>query len=188
MKKFFLFSTVLGVLLTACSGTSVDQNAEPVNVGFIAPLTGDQNDYGIDSLNGLKLAVNEVNTAGGIDGRPVRIFAEDGKCTEVNGASAAEKLVDTYKVLAIIGGYCAAETLGASSITEERGVALLSFGSGSSIESDVGTRFEKDFTDSFGAPKTDFVSPARAYSAAKLLFETMDSFGTDNDAIYEYLK
>jgi len=189
MKKFLLITSLFGILLTACGGSSLDPNAEPINIGFIAPLTGDKEDQGIDGLNGLKLAVNEINVDGGINGRPVRIFAEDGKCTMVDGAASAEKLVNVSKVVAIIGGYCKEETLGASPIAEKGKVALLSFGSGSTLsDGTVGSGFEGDFTESFGEPQSGFESAMHAYSAATKLFEAIESVGVESDAIRGYLK
>lgn len=187
MKKFLVLTSI-GMMLTAC-GSSVDLHAEPVNIGFIAPLTGDKEDQGIDGLNGLKLAVNEINADGGIDGRPVRIFAEDGKCTVTDGAAAAEKLVTVDKVVAIVGGYCKEETLGASPIAEKGKVALISFGSGNTLtDASVGSGFEKDFKDSFGEPQSGFEAATHAYTAAKKLFEAMDAVGVESDAIRGYLK
>src|SRR3989344_1757613 len=126
MAKRFLSLLSLGLLtLTACqAGGSGDEG--PLKVGFIGPLTGDAAPYGVDMLNGTKMAVEEINTAGGVNGRMIELVVEDGRCTGADSASAAQKLVNVDKVIAIIGGGCSGETLAAAPIAEAASVVMIS--------------------------------------------------------------
>ncbi|HLD07904.1 MAG TPA: ABC transporter substrate-binding protein [Candidatus Peribacterales bacterium] len=126
MAKRFLSLLSLGLLtLTACqTGGSGDEG--PLKVGFIGPLTGDAAPYGVDMLNGTKMAVEEINTAGGVNGRMIELVVEDGRCTGADSASAAQKLVNVDKVIAIIGGGCSGETLAAAPIAEAASVVMIS--------------------------------------------------------------
>jgi branched-chain amino acid transport system substrate-binding protein len=124
MKKLSaLFLSTL--FLAACQGSPSDDTG-PVKVGYIGPLTGEAASYGMDTLNGVKLAVEAINLEGGIGGRKIEIVAEDGKCTGTDAASAAQKLIHVDQVVAIVGGQCSGETLAAAPIAEAAGVVLLS--------------------------------------------------------------
>ncbi len=102
-----------------------------VRVGFIGPLSGDAASIGEPIMNAVKIAVEEVNTAGGINGAQLEVIYEDGKCTGPGALSAAQKLINVDNVKVIIGGLCSGETLGAAPIAESSKVVLFSPGSGS---------------------------------------------------------
>lgn len=127
MQKKTLSALSLALVLLASCGTQGRENpAEPIRLGYIGPLTGDAVSFGNDTVNGARMAVEEINAAGGIHGRKVSLIAEDGRCNGADAASAAQKLVSIDKVVAIIGGQCSSETLGAAPITEAAKVILLS--------------------------------------------------------------
>src|SRR3989344_7071473 len=105
MPKHLLPLALLPLTLTACAPAEEGTN-EPIKMGYLGPLTGEAASYGIDTLNGTKFAVDEINAAGGINGRMIELVAEDGKCTGADAASAAQKLVNIDKVVAIVGGQC----------------------------------------------------------------------------------
>ncbi|MDP6562065.1 MAG: ABC transporter substrate-binding protein, partial [Candidatus Peribacteraceae bacterium] len=117
MKRLLVPLFALGVLLSACSPVA-DDGTGPIKIGYIGPLTGEAASYGVDTLNGTELAVAEINAAGGINGRLIELITEDGRCTGTDAASAAQKLVNVDKVVAIIGGQCSGETLAAAPIVE----------------------------------------------------------------------
>lgn len=121
MKRVSLISAVLALGLTACG-----QDGSTIRIGFIGPLTGDAASFGADTLNGARIAVDEVNAGGGVHGKKVELIAEDGKCNGADAAAAAQKLVNIDKVVAIIGGQCSSETLAAAPIAEAAKVVLIS--------------------------------------------------------------
>jgi len=125
MKRLLVPLFALGILLSACSPVA-DDGTGSIKIGYIGPLTGEAASYGKDTLNGAMLAVNEINEAGGINGRMIEIIAEDGRCTGTDAAGAAQKLVNVDKVIAIIGGQCSGETLAAAPIAEAAQVVMIS--------------------------------------------------------------
>lgn len=137
MKRYLAASALMALALTACdsSGTA---GTGTIKIGFIAPLTGDAAALGNDMLSGARWAVDELNAAGGIDGKQVELVAEDGKCTGVDAASAAQKLVNVDKVAAVVGGLCSGETLAAAPIVEAAKVVLISPGSSNPTITDAG--------------------------------------------------
>jgi branched-chain amino acid transport system substrate-binding protein len=115
---------VVGYLVS--KGPSEPVSTEPIKIGFIGPLTGDAVSYGESIRNSIALAVEEINSAGGIEGRTIEMIYEDGKCTGKDAVSAAQKLVNVDKVKIIIGGVCSGETLSILPITEPVKVLILS--------------------------------------------------------------
>lgn len=124
MKKLLIPLFALGILLTSCQ--SVSDNTGPIKIGFIGPLTGDASTYGADTLHGSQIAVAEINSAGGINGRMIELIAEDGRCTGTDAASAAQKLINIDGVVAIAGPACSGETLGVAPIVESAQIPLIS--------------------------------------------------------------
>lgn len=129
---------VLGIIVLALIvwvGMSMSDTAPtetgPIKIGFIAPLTGDAAAYGEPAANVTQIAVDEINAAGGIDGRMLEVVYEDGKCNGPDAASAAQKLINIDGVKIIIGGFCSGESLAVEPITTAAGVFLLSAGSSS---------------------------------------------------------
>lgn len=125
MKRLLLPLFALGILLTACQPPQ-DDGTGPIKVGYIGPLTGEAASYGADTLNGTQLAINEINEAGGVNGRILELIAEDGRCTGADAASAAQKLVNVDGVAVIIGGQCSGETLAAAPIVESAKIVMMS--------------------------------------------------------------
>ncbi|MBI2635777.1 ABC transporter substrate-binding protein [Candidatus Peregrinibacteria bacterium] len=122
MKRSLALLSLTALALTACQPAG----GGTIKIGYIGPLTGDAASYGVDTLNGVKMKIEEINAAGGINGRQIEIVAEDGKCTGSEAASAAQKLVNVDKVIAIVGGQCSGETLAAAPIAEEGKVVIVS--------------------------------------------------------------
>ena len=102
------------------------QDTSPVTIGFIGALTGDAASYGNPMRNGVEMAVDEINAAGGINGRELRVIYEDGKCVTKDAVEAAYKLVNVDKVKVIIGGVCSSETQAILAVTEGEKVIVFS--------------------------------------------------------------
>jgi len=99
---------------------------EVIKIGAILPLTGNVASYGQSAKNAIELAVNEINSQGGIKGRLLQIIYEDGKCNGKEASTAAHKLIEVDKVKIILGGECSAEVLAEAPITEANKVILFS--------------------------------------------------------------
>lgn len=90
-------TAVLVLSLVACSGTN------DIRVGLVVPLTGDVKTFGESARNGAMLAFEELNAAGGINGRKVHVIQADDKNDPTETANAGAKLIDMDQVVAIIG-------------------------------------------------------------------------------------
>jgi branched-chain amino acid transport system substrate-binding protein len=74
----------------------------PVRIGVIGPFTGPSADFGVPMLNGIQLAVDEINAVGGYLGRPLQLVVKDDKGDPDQGRKASEELL-AEKVVATLG-------------------------------------------------------------------------------------
>lgn len=98
----------------------------PIRIGAIFPLTGDAAQWGIPPRNGAVLAVEEINEAGGINGRKFELVVEDTACDPRQGVSAYNKVVATASPAVVIGAVCSGVTLAVAPISEQKQIVLIS--------------------------------------------------------------
>ena len=99
---------------------------EPFRIGAMDALTGVAESYGNPILNAKLLAVEEINAAGGVNGRMLELIPEDSKCAAQDAITAYNKLTDVDGVKIILGTTCSGAMLGAAPLAEEEGVIMLS--------------------------------------------------------------
>jgi branched-chain amino acid transport system substrate-binding protein len=99
--KFIPFVLLL-LLITACAAQK-----DTIKVGAMLPLSGEAANLGAQAKTGIDLAVQEINAAGGINGRMIEIIYEDDQCN-AHGVNAMTKLVSVDDVDAVIGPICSA--------------------------------------------------------------------------------
>ncbi|PTE06421.1 ABC transporter substrate-binding protein [Mesorhizobium helmanticense] len=93
-------------LLADMNNTAIAQDATPIPVGSALPMSGIAAADGIEFKNGLELAAEEINAAGGILGRPVEIHIEDTKEMGADLVSQSmQRLIDRFEAPVIINGY-----------------------------------------------------------------------------------
>ena len=114
MKKIIIGIVVIILIVVGISyfgkNSSQPTSQEPIKIGFIGSLSGDAASYGETEKNTTELALEEINSKGGINGRVVNIVYEDGKCNGKDATNAVQKLINIDKVKIIFGGTCSAET------------------------------------------------------------------------------
>lgn len=123
------FVTGLGAAALAASlpGRALAAPAE-INVGVILPLSGANAQFGINSRQGLELAADEINAAGGIKalgGAKLKLIIADATSQPTTAATVAQRLITQNRCVAIIGAYASSLTLAVSEVTERRGIPLL---------------------------------------------------------------
>ncbi len=117
-----VITLLLVLFIAGCS----KYDKETIKVGRILPLTGPAASYGQSEQKGTALALDEINTKGGIDNKKLEIIFEDDKCDVKEGVNAMKKLVEVDKVPAVLGATCSGVTLAISPIANEKQVLLLS--------------------------------------------------------------
>ncbi len=126
MKKWFAIGIIIALLIAGgCVGKERTEQ-EPVKIGVLLTLTGGLGQFGEAMSNGAKLAAQEINKAGGINGRNVVLIIEDTGTDPAKAAEAAKKLIEVDKVQVIIGAVASSETLAVAPIAEKSRVVLIS--------------------------------------------------------------
>ncbi len=137
-KFFILFSCFF---ISSCSLIGIENSSDYYRVGVISSLSIEFVSGGESMLDIYNLSFNEINDAGGINGKKVRLFVADGMCSRKGGKLAAEKLIFEDRVDLIIGGACSSAALGAVEVTDENNVIFMSSYSSSHLLSDSSDLF-----------------------------------------------
>ncbi len=119
-----LLAGVLTLGCVGCGGSSSSSEAQDdstIKIGGIGPLTGEQASYGISTQNGAQIAVDEINAAGGVNGKQLELFFEDDECNEQKSVNAYNTLMDKG-VNAIVGSVTSACSIAVSAVSQNDGI------------------------------------------------------------------
>jgi branched-chain amino acid transport system substrate-binding protein len=104
-------AALLGTGWQAATVSARHLSATSVLIGFAGPLSGDGASVGRDYLNGVQMAVDEVNAAGGVlGGRKLSIISQDDQADPQQATNVAQRLVDGH-VVAVIGHLTSGTTI-----------------------------------------------------------------------------
>src|SRR5206468_7802931 len=141
-------AAVIAVLLAGCGGTPSTQPSAStgpkadIKVGLAISLTGAANIYGPSQQNGAKLAMDQINAAGGVDGAKIALVVEDDASARDQGITVFRKLINEDKVAAILGPTLSGVAAGAHPVAKQAGIpaiALSNTGVGIVGKCDYGT-------------------------------------------------
>jgi len=127
----------VSMLMAGCSSTS-SSSGSAYKIGVAAPLTGTNAQDGQAILNGVQIAVDKVNAAGGIDGHTIEIMQMDDKGDPSEAATVANKLSADANVLAVVGHYNSSCTLAGAPIYNQNKLVSISPGSSAASVSEAG--------------------------------------------------
>ncbi|GMO30033.1 MAG: ABC transporter substrate-binding protein [Spirochaetaceae bacterium] len=125
MKKLIILFAAFSFSMTALSCAKKNDASGPITIGGIFPLSGPVAVYGVEARNGIELAIEEINTAGGINGRTISIVSEDDEGNPEKTVNAYTKLVTRDKVGIIIGSLTSGCTMAMTERAQHQGVLLL---------------------------------------------------------------
>lgn len=113
-----LAPVILGLILFACQSRNMAAPAETIDpnairIGLLAPLSGPLAGFGRGVEIAARFAAQEINAAGGIDGKPIAFIVADGGCSAAVAPTAARYLL-SQGVVAIIGEGCSGATIAAA--------------------------------------------------------------------------
>jgi len=122
----FLGSSILGCATRQpAQKTPTPKPAGPIKIGFLGPLSGPFTPWGDGHLKGAKMAVEEINASGGVDGRTLELVVRDSKNNASESATTFEELVFQEGVIALIGPVSSDIGLATSRKAEDLKVPLL---------------------------------------------------------------
>lgn len=129
MRRFVIIAAVAAMACNPSPGGREAQtgaSAGDIPIGLYAALSGAEASFGTSTLAGVKLAADEINGAGGVLGRKIRIVAEDDQGRADEAASVVTKLITADDVIAIIGENSSNQSLAAAPIAQSNGVPMIS--------------------------------------------------------------
>jgi branched-chain amino acid transport system substrate-binding protein len=117
-------SMVVGAACDSIGG--IGGGDEPYRIGVMESVTGPGETYGNVAVQAKQMAVDEINAAGGVNGRMIELIVEDEKCNAQDAITAYRKLTDVDGVKIILGTSCSGAMLGAAPLAEGEGVVMFS--------------------------------------------------------------
>jgi branched-chain amino acid transport system substrate-binding protein len=147
MKRlsFLTFCVALGV-----AGSAFAQ--ETIKIGEFGSLTGDNASFGISQNNGVQMAVEEINGAGGVLGKKIELTVEDNQTKQGETTTITRKLISQDHVVAIIGEVASSKTLEAAPIAQAAKIPLIATAATNPKVTQTGDYvFRVCFTDDFQA-------------------------------------
>ena len=164
--------------VAACGGARrgdvvVKPADEKLRIGAFMSLTGDTAQYGISALNGMRMAVEEANAAGGVSGHRVELIAQDTLSDTAETERVVRRLSEELKVHALIGEIVSSRSLAAARVAQGERVPMLTPSATSTEVTKQGDYiFRSCYTDPFqGAALAQFAAQKLNASRAALLVD-----------------
>src|SRR5919107_4369304 len=125
MRKFV--SLALALLMTLAGAACVQQGGggDKVRIGVFMSLTGSTANFGISSVNGIKMAADEANAQGGINGQQIELLVQDDRSDAAEAATIVTKFVTQDKVHAILGEVASSRSIAAAPIAQNAKIPML---------------------------------------------------------------
>lgn len=124
MKRIVLSSVIAVSLLTALA-CQPNGGGDKVKIGVFMSMTGDTANFGISSTNGIKMAADEINKAGGINGKQVELDIQDDRSDPSEAATIVTKFVTQDNVNAILGEVASSRSIAAAPIAQNARIPML---------------------------------------------------------------
>lgn len=128
MKKALIIIVALVVVAGGVLVATRDRGSakESVEIGILLPLTGPAANHGQDSLNAIRLRMDQIEASGG---PAISLAVEDSQSNPTQALNAFQKLTDINKVPVVIGPISSSIVLGLASVANERHVPIIAIGS-----------------------------------------------------------
>jgi branched-chain amino acid transport system substrate-binding protein len=152
--------------------------ADSIKIGHYGSLTGSEATFGISTSNGIKLAINEVNAAGGVNGRQIELVEYDTKGDPKEAGAVVTRLVTRDKVAAVLGEVASTLSLAGAPICQANQVPMISPSSTNPRVTLVGDYiFRVCFIDPFqGFVCAKFAREMRGAKSAAILYDQASAY------------
>lgn len=145
---------VAGTTTDAGESAGPQWSGDTIKIGAIFSVDGPAAPLGVPEKMAVEMIAEQINDAGGIDGRQVEVIVKDDKSGTTEAVTAAKDLIETEKVCAIIGPSRTPTTMAIKDLCQEAGVPLVSCAAGNTITNPVASNV-------FAVPQTDVLAVAK---------------------------
>jgi branched-chain amino acid transport system substrate-binding protein len=101
--QFAKRASLIAISAAVLGLTGLAHAADPIKIGVSGPFTGGSSSMGVSMRDGVKLAVDEINKAGGVIGRQLQIIERDDEAKNERGVQIAQELINKEKVAVTVG-------------------------------------------------------------------------------------
>jgi len=177
MKRILLASIVIASLLSACN---TQGNDNKVRIGVFMSTTGSTANFGISSVNGIKMAADEINAAGGINGKQVELLVQDDRSDASEAATIVTKFVTQDQVHAVIGEVASSRSIAAAPIAQNAKIPMLTPSSTNPEVTKKGNFiFRSCFIDPYqGAAIAQFAAKTLGAKSAAIMVDRKNDYST----------
>lgn len=163
MKKILVALLVIGLVLLTVSTSCKKKEEGTIKIGAIFAVTGGASFLGAPEARTAKMVVEEINAAGGINGKQIELIIKDSAANPEKAISFTKQLIEEDQVVAIIGPSTSGETMQIKDLVESYKVPLVAAAAAEAIVDPVASYV--------------FKTPQKDSYVAKWIFSTMQSMG-----------
>src|SRR5688500_3365581 len=182
-RVFLSISLVISILSSfACvqkggNGSSND-TGDTIRVGVYGDLTGQTSSFGQSTKNGIELAVDEINAAGGVNGKKIQLIIEDDQGRPEQAKTVVSKLINQHKVQAVLGEVASTNSLAAAPVAQEAKIPMITPSSTNPKVTEVGDYiFRVCFIDPFqGAVMAKFAANSLNAKTAAIIGDVQSDY------------
>ena len=139
-------TVIAGLSMISCGGSG----SSTIKVGGVAPLSGGVAVYGVECKNGIDLAIEEINAAGGINGKTLEFICEDDEGDPAKSVNAYKKLVTNDGVEYVIGSLTSGCTIALTNLAQNQKILQIAPAATATSVTDAGNYiFRACFIDPF---------------------------------------
>lgn len=128
-----LFTVIILIGLVGCEkkqeggGTTGTTNSgNTIKIGEYGSLTGNNATFGISTKNGIELAMQEYNKAGGLLGKQIEVVVEDDRSLQQEATTSVQKLIDKDKVIAVLGEVASTSSIAGGQVCQDKKIPMIS--------------------------------------------------------------
>ena len=160
---------------------------ETIPIGEYGSLTGTTATFGKSTHEGILIAIEEINAAGGVKGKKLTLHTEDDQSKAEEAANAVSKLIERNGVIAVLGEVASSRSLAAAPICQRAGVPMITPSSTNPKVTEVGDYiFRVCFLDSFqGKAVATFVLQELKMNRGAMLIDVKNDYSVGLGQFFE---
>jgi len=191
-RAFLTIGLIFSIFLTfSCvqkgGPTTGSTGGDTIRVGVYGDLTGQTSSFGQSTKNGIELAVEEINAAGGVNGKKIELVIEDDQGRPEQAKTVVSKLINQDKVQAVLGEVASTNSLAAAPVAQEAKIPMITPSSTNPKVTEVGDYISRVcFIDPFqGSVMAKFASNTLKAKTAAILGDVNSDYSKGLTQFFE---
>lgn len=179
-RSFASLTALAGALVigfTSCKKEGGSANADEIVIGEVAAMTGGTATFGTSSHAGTQMAIDEINAAGGLLGKKLKLITEDDQSKQGEAGTVAKKLISREKIVALLGEVASGRSLEMAPICQKAGIPMISPASTNPKVTETGDFiFRVCFIDPFQGTVMAKFAMSRGWKKVAILTDTKQDY------------